>query len=613
MDQKNGERARDMSEESRAKIRCLFLHAGGAGSAEVLRALRAGGKEAGAQLQATEGFESGQFVAPPAQAFHAEAARSDLVLADVSVADPQVFYELGIAQAMGKPTMLMMNESVTPVQPFDPGASMYLTYSPTREGLLRLQQDFARLLKEFRRFPRRFRPFPTIPARMLASAFVDIDRLEPREAENLCFELLTQMGFKRMEWGKEFREFDLVATLPKKDPDGFEYRELWLISMGLNVPIEESLHILAMEPEYFVRHLLQRREGGEDAALLRPEIPVTLLLIHMAGRLPPEIMDRELRRAITRRAERYGVWFRLRVWDKQQLTDLVQQYPQLVYKYFSEEGRERSSIRKGYEQLYAENVTLSEQLQVTNQELRRERDKRVRAERDAVWKDLSFTAAHKLGNPVFALETDLQGLKTRISPKSKQAQEVADEMVVSVEKAKKIIEQFKSLTKAQEIQPAPVDVVPLVRQACRVAEEQGIKVIIEAPPELPQVMADPQRITECFDEMVANAFHWFDKDRKQIKVSLASPKRGLPAGLDQSKEYVRIRFEDNGCGIPAGSKEEVFAPFYTTHPHGTGLGLSLVQRIIEGHGGLIRETGKFAHGARFEVFLPTATEREDEN
>ena len=52
--------------------------------------------------------------------------------------------------------------------------------------------------------------------------------------------------------------------------------------------------------------------------------------------------------------------------------------------------------------------------------------------------------------------------------------------------------------------------------------------------------------------------------------------------------------------------EQIFAPFFTTYPHGTGLGLSLVQRVIEGHDGVIREIGKPNEGAVFEIFLPQA-------
>jgi hypothetical protein len=91
-----------------------------------------------------------------------------------------------------------------------------------------------------------------------------------------------------------------------------------------------------------------------------------------------------------------------------------------------------------------------------------------KAEREAVWKDVAFTAVHKLGNPIFALETNLQVMKNKIEAHPDEALEIAREMAVSIEKAKAIIEQFKSLTRAQEISARPVDLVPLIESASRV-------------------------------------------------------------------------------------------------------------------------------------------------
>jgi signal transduction histidine kinase len=224
-----------------------------------------------------------------------------------------------------------------------------------------------------------------------------------------------------------------------------------------------------------------------------------------------------------------------------------------------------------------------------------------------VWKELSFTAAHKLGNPVFALETDLQALKRRLQQDS-DALLIADEMGSSLEKAKVIIEQFKSLTKAQEISPRPVQIGPLLQAACRVAKENGVQVIVEAPDVIPPVLADPNRITECFDELVANALHWFDKPERKITIVVEILKgKEIPDGLERSRGYLRIRFGDNGCGVSPDNKQKAFAPFFTTHPHGTGLGLALVERIITGHGGIIRENGRLGEGATFEIYLPAAT------
>lgn len=130
---------------------------------------------------------------------------------------------------------------------------------------------------------------------------------------------------------------------------------------------------------------------------------------------------------------------------------------------------------------------------------------------------------------------------------------------------------------------------------------------------LPQVMFDPEKMAECFNELVSNALHWFDKSDKKIIVKIEKiSKIDLPEGLNKEQQYLKVDFEDNGCGVPFEKKEKIFAPFYTTDPHGTGLGLSLVKWIIEVHGGQIREIGKPGEGANFEMYLPLAKKREEE-
>jgi signal transduction histidine kinase len=575
-----------------------------------LRALRAAAKEVSFDLVSLE--------EPPGPALSSaahteriflEISRADIVVALTAGSHPNVLYEAGYAQAIGKPLVFLVEEmgATAPWLSF----AVMLPYGRSDAGLAKLQSSFRKLLESFRRDPSQFQLLPGARPRPSALPIIDLEKLEPREFENLCFELLTQMGFRRVEWGREVKEVDVVATLPKKDPDGFEYQELWLISMGLHAP--QELLFDAMEPEFIIRRLIGSQFAERFRASFRSDSPITLLLILTYG-APSEMFDREAKRLERRLAERrYPFAFRLRTWDRQYLAGLVQQYPQIAHKYFSEEGRDQSKSRKSTEQLYRETVGLNESLQAANEALRQEREKRVRAERDAVWKDVAFKAAHKLGNPIFALETYLQGLRRRIGPKPDEALEVTSEMEASIEKAKGIIEHFKSLTRAQEISRRPVELAPLIRAASRVAVENSVDVKVETPHGSLWVLADPTRMTECFDELFANALHWFDKPTKKISVVVDSPKKkDLPADLDQAKKFVRVRFEDNGCGVPLNKKEAIFAPFYTTHPHGTGLGLSMVERIIEGHDGMITENGKPGEGARFQIFLPQSKRKSKE-
>jgi signal transduction histidine kinase len=229
---------------------------------------------------------------------------------------------------------------------------------------------------------------------------------------------------------------------------------------------------------------------------------------------------------------------------------------------------------------------------------------RLKAERDAVWEEAAFAAAHKLGNPIYALETNLNNLEWGIEHDIGNPLAYAREMRFSLEKAKHILKQFKAFN--QGIIPDPVRVVPLIEQSCRLLHEQGVRVEINVQAD-PLIMGDETKLIECFDELAANALHWFDKPTKEIIIAIDLVDTVVLAERSRNpKQHVRVYFADNGCGVPDDRKDRIFVPFHTTFEHGTGLGLPIVHKIIESHGGAIREIGKPGIGAVFEVILPLA-------
>ena len=79
---------------------------------------------------------------------------------------------------------------------------------------------------------------------------------------------------------------------------------------------------------------------------------------------------------------------------------------------------------------------------------------------------------------------------------------------------------------------------------------------------------------------------------------------GMERIRERDADAVRINIEDNGPGIPSGEMTKIFYPFFTTKPRGTGLGLSLVQKIVIAHNGRIEAQNVEPHGARFLVMFP---------
>lgn len=524
-------------------------------------------------------------------------SKADFVIADITESSPNIFFEIGLARAKEKKIIFLVQRESFNNIPSDLQGYDFLSYEQTQPGLKALQKKLIQLIYEILSYPHR-------SLESQNSFFVDWNKLEPRDIENLVNELLIQMGFSNVEWIKEKSAVELIAELPKRDPDGFDYKDVWLVSFGHRFSSEKMFIMLRQDPEYFIQRYLGRNRFFELDKLFRSgNSSITLLFVLIGEPFQKSLFEIEEINEYNHRNR--GLNFRVRIWDESYLSSLVYKYSHLGIKYFSDESRSLSKYRKTPEELNRENIRLLEAERRLRKELEELNNKLVRLERDAIWKDISFSAAHKMGNPIFAIETNLEPLLRRInSQKVDEATQIVSNIKNSIEKAKGIVDQFKSLAKAQKINPVPTLLYPFFEDVCREVKICGVSCEINCPKDL-EVEVDPERLSECFDELALNATHFFKERQKKklIKIEATDCIDDLPF-LDSTKKYILIHFKDNGIGVPTENKDKIFDAFVTTRVQGTGLGLAVVRTIIEGHGGAIREVGFPKKGADFEIYLP---------
>jgi signal transduction histidine kinase len=118
---------------------------------------------------------------------------------------------------------------------------------------------------------------------------------------------------------------------------------------------------------------------------------------------------------------------------------------------------------------------------------------------------------------------------------------------------------------------------------------------------LPEILADPLALKHALQNLLSNALKYAAKDNPWIGISASGTQDG-----------VEIRVADRGPGIPEEEQEHIFDAFYRGRRavqdqiHGAGLGLNLVKKIVEAHGGAIRVKSVPEQGAEFIVRLPAA-------
>ncbi len=532
-------------------------------------------------------------------------SQADFVIADLTDSNPNIFYEIGLARAKNKRIILLIEQDKLHNVPSDLKGLLFITYESKPLGYKVLQEKLISAFENLLNYPQRLQ-FENSNSKSTSSFFVDWSKLEPRDIENLVNELLLQMGFLNAEWIKEKSGIELIAELPKRDPDGFDYKDLWLISFGHRYPIEMMIKDLRHDLDYLTHRLFRtKRFLGRDNLFRNGESSITLLFVLIGEPFQKNLFDFDELGDFNFRSRSMNI--RFRIWDESYLTSLVYKYSHLGIKYFSDESRSLSKYRKTPEELNKENIRLLEAQRQLVKDLKESNDKITRLERDAVWKDISFSAAHKMGNPIFAIETNLEPLLRRInSQTTDEAIQIVGNIKNSIEKAKGIVDQFKSLAKAQKINPVPTLLYPFFEDVCREVKICGVSCEINCLQDL-EVEVDPERLSECFDELALNAIHFFREHQKKKSIQIEATEciEDLPF-LDSTKKYILIHFKDNGIGVPIENKDKIFDAFVTTRVQGTGLGLAVVRTIIEGHGGAIREVGFPKKGADFEIYLPLA-------
>ena len=187
---------------------------------------------------------------------------------------------------------------------------------------------------------------------------------------------------------------------------------------------------------------------------------------------------------------------------------------------------------------------------------------------------ISAGIAHEIRNPIFAINNNLEYLRKKYQ-QDEEFQELYPECKQSVERIQKIISAILDFARPHELSFEDVDIQKVIGRSLVLVEKQLEKSSIRIETEFNHnnkiIKADPHKLEQVFVNLFLNAFQ-------------AMPFRGVLTIRTQDEDgHLAVEIEDTGQGIPHEDLKRVFDPFYTKTPDGTGLGMSIVQRILDQH------------------------------
>ena len=237
----------------------------------------------------------------------------------------------------------------------------------------------------------------------------------------------------------------------------------------------------------------------------------------------------------------------------------------------------------------------AERLAKSNEDLQNSFHSLRRAERLSALGRLSADLVHEIRNPLSVISNSLE-LAGRTTVEAGVRAEVMGYIKDEVLRLNAMVTHFLEFARSRPPELETLDAQRLMEEVCKILSEfvasRDVTTRCSSPALQCSVSADLGQIREVVLNLVLNATE-------------AMPNRGVvDVSAAQQEGHLVVSVKDEGIGIPKEKLQRIFEPFYTTKPEGTGLGLPIVQQIMQQHGGRIEAKRNAGSGMTFSLYFP---------
>ncbi len=217
----------------------------------------------------------------------------------------------------------------------------------------------------------------------------------------------------------------------------------------------------------------------------------------------------------------------------------------------------------------------------------------VSAQRAKAWGEVARRLAHEIKNPLTPIQLSAERLAMKLEGKVQPPEQAilnksVRTIVDQVDAMKRLVNEFRDYARLPAAQLAPIDLNALVRDIVVLYDNAAVPVRLELAEGLPKAMADPQQVRQTLHNLVQNA--------QDAMAGVPGAQVLLRTRRSDSGQWVRLSVLDEGPGFAEHILKRAFEPYVTTKVKGTGLGLAVVKKIMDEHGGRVDLSNRMTEG-----------------